>query len=91
MATKTIRTRNRLAGPDGNFPPGTVLTMDASKADQLISEGFADEVGIGAEPSPNDSSAAASAEVKEEVIETAEGDPPEEIAAKVPKRKGRGK
>lgn len=36
-----IKLSERMAGPEGNFPSGTVLTLDDAKAQMLIDGGYA--------------------------------------------------
>lgn len=36
-----IKLTERMAGPEGNFPSGTVLTFDDAKAQMLINGGYA--------------------------------------------------
>jgi hypothetical protein len=36
-----IKLTERMAGPEGNFPSGTVLTLDNKKAQMLIDGGYA--------------------------------------------------
>lgn len=36
-----IKLTERMAGPEGNFPSGTVLTLDDAKAQMLIVGGYA--------------------------------------------------
>ena len=36
-----IKLLNRVAGPDGNYPPGFVITVSELEAKQLIDSGYA--------------------------------------------------
>ena len=37
-----IRIKNRMAGPDGNYPPGSVISIDANKGQELVDAGAAE-------------------------------------------------
>lgn len=38
---KKVKLNSRMAGPEGNYPPGSVLSVQDKIADQLIEGGYA--------------------------------------------------
>jgi hypothetical protein len=39
-----VRLKTLMAGPEGVFPPGSVIDLDASEADALIAAGYAERL-----------------------------------------------